>query len=315
MNKTYLCSNCGISGHNYKKCNMAITSYGIICIKLDSQDAYNNDVKNKLIENMKKNINNISSKPKNISYIDYEKDSFSFCLYKDNIKFLLICRKHTLGYLEFIRGHYKLNNYDNIAFLFRQMTKEEQQQINDFEFDYLWKKLWNNKNTVYDCEYKASLEKFNKLKNNKTSLSLSFYTNKINPDYETPEWGFPKGRRNKTHETNFECAVREFTEETGISKDRLDIPDEKYTFVEEFYGTNGIKYRHVYYLAFINDNINPSLDTNNISQTNEIGNIGFFNHEETNKIIRNYHIDRKKIINEIYFYFIDCILNIRRNLI
>ena len=80
---------------------------------------------------------NVSEMNDNISYIDYEKDSFSFCLYKDHIKFLLICRKHTLGYLEFIRGRYKINNYDNIAFLFRQMTKQEQQLIYDNDFDYL----------------------------------------------------------------------------------------------------------------------------------------------------------------------------------
>ena len=30
------------------------------------------------------------------------------------------------------------------------------------------------------------------------------------------EWGFPKGRRNY-QETDFECALREFSEETGYS--------------------------------------------------------------------------------------------------
>ena len=35
--------------------------------------------------------------------------------------------------------------------------------------------------------------------------------------YESPEWGFPKGRRNM-HESDLDCAKREFEEETGIDE-------------------------------------------------------------------------------------------------
>ena len=34
--------------------------------------------------------------------------------------------------------------------------------------------------------------------------------------WEEPEWGFPKGRRNY-QEKDYDCAMREFTEETGLS--------------------------------------------------------------------------------------------------
>ena len=36
-------------------------------------------------------------------------------------------------------------------------------------------------------------------------------------DWTEQEWGFPKGRRN-FQEKDYDCAIREFTEETGYSK-------------------------------------------------------------------------------------------------
>ena len=43
-----------------------------------------------------------------------------------------------------------------------------------------------------------------------------------NTNWKTPEWGFPKGRRNY-QETDIKCAFREFYEETGYDKDSLKI--------------------------------------------------------------------------------------------
>jgi 8-oxo-dGTP pyrophosphatase MutT (NUDIX family) len=44
--------------------------------------------------------------------------------------------------------------------------------------------------------------------------------NNLNINYEHPEWEFPKGRKNKD-ESDIECALREFEEETGINRDKL----------------------------------------------------------------------------------------------
>ena len=37
------------------------------------------------------------------------------------IKFLLVRRKHSLGYTEFIRGNYRKDNIDGIIYLFQQI--------------------------------------------------------------------------------------------------------------------------------------------------------------------------------------------------
>ena len=38
-NNNLYCMNCGLSGHNYKHCNVPITSYGIILLDLNSENA------------------------------------------------------------------------------------------------------------------------------------------------------------------------------------------------------------------------------------------------------------------------------------
>ena len=42
------------------------------------------------------------------------------------------------------------------------------------------------------------------------------------PIFNEPEWGIPKGRR-KNKESNFDCANREFCEETGLSRLNYEI--------------------------------------------------------------------------------------------
>ena len=133
-------------------------------------------------------------------------------------KLLMIQRRDSLCYIEFLRGKYKIDDKEYLKILFSNFTKEEINKILTKEFDELWYSLWMTmafKNTRVRNEYNRSKINFNKLK------SLDFFKdliNEINIIYDEPEWEFPKGRRN-TNEYNKDCAIREFTEETGIIKD------------------------------------------------------------------------------------------------
>ena len=69
---------------------------------------------------------------------------------------------------------------------------------------------------------------------------------------EQPEWGFPKGRRSYPAEPGRSCALREMQEETGVSgSDVRTVPCRP--LVEEYTGTDGVAYRHVYHLALLRD--------------------------------------------------------------
>ena len=79
---------------------------------------------------------------------------------------------------------------------------------------------------------------------------------------------------------------------------------------EQFVGTNGIDYKHVYYTTIANTNKYPIINPSDKHQVSEIGDIGWFSYEEAIKIIRPHHIDRKTILTQLYLYIINSIIDI-----
>ena len=78
--------------------------------------------------------------------------------------------------------------------------------------------------------------------------------------------------------------VKEFEEETNMSKSDYVLLEGITPLVEEFTGTNAIRYRHIYYVAYATNNKEPKIDTNNTHQMTEIGDIGYFTYNETMNI-------------------------------
>jgi hypothetical protein len=282
----FYCTNCNKKGHIYKKCTLPIISNGVIAI-------YINNLNPLLIPLLEDYI------CKNIKYIknhNFEnKMIFNDKFLKDineNIKFLLVQRKNSLGYLEFMRGRYNINNNELILKLFMQMTPIEINDIINKDFDTLWNNLWdinNIKNKNHQKEYNISKEKFNQLKLQNNIIN-------IKPSFDFNEWGFPKGRR-ELYESDLVCAIREFEEETCINENDY-ILFEKCNYIREnLIGTNGINYIHNYFLALLeNNNINLENNKNN----KEIGNIKILNIKECINIIRPYHNEKINIIKRIY---------------
>ena len=66
-----------------------------------------------------------------------ERDLEKFTELKKTIKIIMIMRKHTLGYLDFLRGNYDENKHDTIVPLVEQMITSEiqkiQENINNFD--------------------------------------------------------------------------------------------------------------------------------------------------------------------------------------
>jgi 8-oxo-dGTP pyrophosphatase MutT (NUDIX family) len=223
-------------------------------------------------------------------------------IYDSKLKYLFIQRRDTLGYVEFMRGKYNLENLEYIKNTFKIMTPNERDRIINNDFDTLWNILWMNKHTKqYHNEYENSKIKFNKLKDginikNKT-IKLKEITNETPIIYNEPEWGFPKGRRNP-HESNIDCAIREFEEETGIKKINYNILNIK-PINEIFLGTNNIRYKHIYYIAETTRDILPIIDLDNDIQTSEISNIKWFDYDTGFNKIRDYNIEKKKSLTEI----------------
>jgi len=219
------------------------------------------------------------------------------------LKYLMIQRKDTLGFVEFMRGKYNLDNVKYIHKLFEIMTIKERNLILENDFISLWNTLWLNKNNRhFHNEYDSSKEKFNTLKKgfyNKNKLVNLESINKETPEkYTGPEWGFPKGRRN-LKETDIECAKREFSEETGIEEKDYTILHIK-PFSESFMGTNNIRYKHIYYIAEAKETLGNDIeiDKNNFFQMSEIGNIEWVTFIDALKKIRPYNIEKKNMLDK-----------------
>ncbi len=293
INKGWYCNNCGKKNHDYKDCKEPIISLGVILVKLEEKTE-------ELMEYFKKNTINMNI-VEGINITNLEDIKNFSRMNQNKIEFLMIQRKNTLGYIEFIRGRYNLENLDGISSLFQQMTQEEIDRIGTESFENLWNNFWGEteKKQYLEIEYNKSQNKFNNLKKGESELDLNFFVKNIKPQYKESEWGFPKGRRNKQEE-NLECAKREFEEETGLNKNDYEILEKLEPLVEDFTGTNGVRYKHIYYIAISKNNKIPSINEENKNQIGEVGDIKYINLENCLRVIRPYHIARKKIITKLY---------------
>ena len=127
-------------------------------------------------------------------------------------------------------------------------------------------------------EKTKSFEKYTKLKegihriNKQSSYTLESIINESNTNWIEPEWGFPKGRRNYL-ETDLKCALREFEEETGIGRDKIEIIENLCPFEEIFIGSNLKSYKHKYFVAKLKDNVKINISK---YQKTEVSSIDWF---------------------------------------
>jgi ADP-ribose pyrophosphatase YjhB (NUDIX family) len=252
------CNNCGKYGHLFHQCKVPITSYGVITFRVNNGE----------------------------------------------IEYLMIRRKDTLGYIDFMRGKYSIYNKYYILNMLMQMTIEEKEYLKTSSFHDLWERLWGNNSisTQYKNEEIGSNEKFHLLKLGILTKN-DFYTldDLIEESYQyeqwtEAEWGFPKGRRNY-QEKDYDCAVREFTEETGYDVSKLKNVHNILPFDEIFTGSNYKSYKHKYYLMYMtmeNSMVEHKYDTSEISQ------IQWKTLDQCLYCIRSYNLEKKGLIQKIH---------------
>lgn len=274
--KSNICTNCGISGHHYKACTEPITSYGIIAFRVT--DSSWNQAQKLLTD-----------------------DILNFPL--NSVEFLMVQRRDSIGFIEVLRAKYKVTDIEYISEQIAGMVEGERTAILTKSFDDLWTGLWGNSNSSNNRQYKQEYDqakvKFDILKtgfdHNGKFYSFKTLCDSIPIYWPTPEWGFPKGRRN-VFETDYKCAVREFCEETSLRESDLRIVENLEPIRETFFGNNGIHYCHIYYLAYIPNYITVSLQQENQNMIREIGDISWFTLDSALEKIRSTNIEKKGIL-------------------
>ena len=231
---------------------------------------------------------------------------------KDEPMVLMIQRKDSLCFIEFIRGKYDVFNIDYIQILVDKFTIDEKRSIINSSFDELWSTLWMiDIDTIQkNSDYHKGHDKFMRLstgfhfKKRDIFINLQYFIDNSKINYLMTEWEFPKGRRNKG-ESNLECAKREFHEETNYNEDDYKLIMNLEPFTEEFLGENRVRYKYLYYVGCLtNLEKEVFIDESNKDQVTELKDIKWVTKSESLEMIRDYHHTRFKIINDI-FDFID----------
>ena len=259
-NNHNLCNNCGKSGHIFHQCKLPIISYGIILFR-------HSEV---------------------------------------GVQFLMIRRKDSFGYIDFIRGKYSSYNVDQVQKIVNEMSIVEKQRILEEPFENLWKMMWGggNNGTQYRSEESSSSKKFEIIKHGvaidsendvRSTITLQNFVDNSNTCWTETEWEFPKGRRNY-QEKDLDCALREFEEETGLSKEDVVLVDNLFPFEEIFIGSNHKSYKHKYYLGHMT---NHSKSLNNY-QTSEVSKLEWKTIDECLSSIRPYNLEKKQLITNVY---------------
>ncbi len=170
-----------------------------------------------------------------------------FYIDPDNkIWYLLAQRRDTIEYADFLRGRY---SYPNLETYFRLMTPDERGRLRKYTFDELWDDLWVN----HDSRFYKEVRPKARAKYETNAILMKNLLEETTSTVTEPGWSFPKGKKN-LYETEIECSVREFEEETRMSLDYLNLlnlPPSK----EVFKGSNGKMYSTVYYIAQVDHKI------------------------------------------------------------
>jgi 8-oxo-dGTP pyrophosphatase MutT (NUDIX family) len=228
--------------------------------------------------------------------------SYGIIVFRQSIhglQYLMIRRKDSFGYIDFIRGKYSPYNIYQVQNIVNEMSQIEKKSILTESFDNLWNTMWGDtNNNQYKNEEQTSSKKIDLIRDgisiNDNNINLQNIVDKSSTQWVETEWEFPKGRRNYK-EKDLECALREFEEETGISQTKITIVENVLPFEEIFIGTNHKSYKHKYFLANMSDD--EEYLTN--FQITEVSKLEWKTIDECLKSIRPYNLEKKKLITNI----------------
>ena len=330
------CNNCGNCGHYYNRCMDPIISIGTLAFKVDGFDNLDTIFKDLILYNkntmMKiKHTRGIDLNTKqfsrnyfgtsnnseclqdnfysnsNAGYIDIESKLKLFSKYLESIKFLMVRRKFTLGFIDFMKAQWEPKNVNYLIYIFSNMGKKEVDYIlNNMEGD-KWMNIfdlfWIRDGKInFDRKKEEFGRKFVELKN-LPQWNVEYYCIDIALGNKKPHWGFCKGRRENS-ETNYQTAIRETSEESNNNVVLLEnLQELKEDIIITKYDGTTSRLRNIYYLGLLNSNAkaeyNPDLL---IAHKSEIGAIGFYTYMDGISLISPEHEEKKNALTQAYLF-------------
>ena len=225
------------------------------------------------------------------------------------IEYLLVRRKDSMNYVEFVRGKYDNNDIRFLVQAVSEMTIHERWKLSNCSFMNLWRQLWMRPDDsgLFNMDFHHADAKFTCLKKGyKTIDGIEINLHKLMASteslYPVPEWGFPKGKRDRK-ESEIDCATRELFEETRCPPHCFDVVNGGQPIFELFKGSNNVMYKHVYFLGHLKNSEDGAshigLKLNDDSQASEIGDVNWFDLQRCEKLFRPYDVEKLALIRAV----------------
>lgn len=277
------CSNCNGRGHLFRECKKPIQSNGMLAwtlrpVTTEAQRLLDEDTE------FSKMATPAMQEQKFLQWMRklYRTGGFELGV-------CLIQRRHTISFEAFVRGKY--NDRAELEIHKERLTVAERHSIRTKSWEGLYRQVMSDKDARYMHREKRRAKMLY------DSINIDEFLNGETV-FEEPSWEFPKGRR-FVHETDRQCALREFEEESGVPTADVLLLDK--WCEEEFCGTNKRMYRNKYYIAFVHPKTDgPFIDRNNTGQTSEVANTAWFLYKDANAILRPFHEEKRVALKTSY---------------
>lgn len=231
----------------------------------------------------------------------------ALCRFNDVPEMILVKKRYTYYFFEFVIGKYQKNDNKYLTKLFNNMTYQEKMDILSMRFDTLWYKIWleipntsMNRDAHFiirnrDLSFNDKKYSYNYIKSKSKFESCFLVDQGIrlknlidNSTNAENIWEIPKGRR-FPYEKEIDAAVREFREETNIQANKYNILWHVKPLVES-YKDAGVIYKTIYYIAALDEqykNLTPKVRFNSFDQILEVESVKWVNLQEIKMILTN----------------------------
>jgi 8-oxo-dGTP pyrophosphatase MutT (NUDIX family) len=200
------------------------------------------------------------------------------------LQIILVKKPVTYYFCEFVSGHYRKNDDTHLHKLFNNMTYHEKMDILSMNFANMWYRIYrSNPDHVFLQSSGSYLSKQYISRKNKFEIAFMqdrgqrlkrLIADSLNVD---TLWEIPKGRKKElSGEYDIDAAVREFTEESGISPESYEILYRLKPYIET-YSDFGVTYQNIYFYAKAIGKWEPTIKFGNNQQISEVSAIRWCN--------------------------------------
>jgi len=192
---------------------------------------------------------------------------------------LMIKKRYTYAFSVFAHGKFNPNDNSEILRLLNSMTIEEKLDLLSLNYSQIWYRIWLD-NTARSINYFNAKSKFESTFAADGGDRLKKLINKS--VHGTLIWEIPKGHKKNKQESDVSTAMREFYEETRVSKGSYHLwleAKRTYSYIDA-----GTKYINQYFIAYTRHNIEPRIEFGSQEQIEEVADIKWMDIEELRRV-------------------------------